>query len=183
MERLAEDLQKEFPGTAGLSSLNPWRMRAFYSAYRNQLEILSQAVTESSAQKLSQAVTESAIAPPEPMASLPWGHNIVLLHKLESNTGRFWYAHKAIEHGWSRAVLTHHIETQWHKREGKAVTNFQRTLAPPRSDLAGEVQRTAPTSAVPSTRPSRASSIAIPAALSVRANTLRFTTTGDEYSH
>ena len=70
------------------------------------------------------------------MASLPWGHSIVLLHKLESNTGRFWYAHKAIEHGWSRAVLTHHIETQWHKREGKAVTNFQRTLAPPRSDLA-----------------------------------------------
>jgi predicted nuclease of restriction endonuclease-like (RecB) superfamily len=38
------------------------------------------------------------------------------------------YAHKAIEHGWSRAVLTHHIETQLHKREGKAVTNFQRTL-------------------------------------------------------
>jgi hypothetical protein len=29
------------------------------------------------------------------------------------------YAHKVIEHGWSRAVLTHHIETQLHKREGK----------------------------------------------------------------
>jgi len=136
VERLAEDLQKEFPGTAGLSSLNLWRMRAFYTAYRNQITILSQAVTESSPQKLSQAATESAIAPPEPMASLPWGHNLVLLHKLESNVGRIWYAHKAIEHGWSRAVLTHHIETQLHKREGKAVTNFQRTLPPPQSDLA-----------------------------------------------
>jgi hypothetical protein len=59
VERLAEDLQREFPGTAGLSSLNLWRMRAFYSTYRNQAEILSQAVTESSPQKLSQAVTES----------------------------------------------------------------------------------------------------------------------------
>ena len=136
VERLAGDLQNEFPGMAGLSSLNLWRMRAFYSAYRNQVEILSQAVTESSPKKLSRAVTESVIAPPEPMASLPWGHNIVLLHKLESNAGRFWYAHKAIEHGWSRAVLTHHIETQLHKREGKAVTNFQRTLPPPQSDLA-----------------------------------------------
>ena len=136
VERLAEDLQKEFPGTAGLSSLNLWRMRAFYTAYRNQITILSQAVTESSPQKLSQAATESAIAPPEPMASLPWGHNLVLLHKLESNVGRIWYAHKAIEHGWSRAVLTHHIETQLHKREGKAVTNFQHTLPPPQSDLA-----------------------------------------------
>ena len=136
VERLAEDLQKEFPGTAGMSSLNLWRMRAFYSAYRNQAGILSQAATESSPQKLSQPVTESAIVPPEPMASLPWGHNILLLHKLESNAGRFWYARKAIEHGWSRAVLTHHIETQLHKREGKAVTNFQRTLPPPQSDLA-----------------------------------------------
>ena len=136
VERLAEDLQKEFPGTAGLSPLNLWRMRAFYSTYWNQVEILSQAVTESSPQKLSQAVTESAIAPPEPMASLPWGHNLVLLHKLKSNADRFWYARKAIEHGWSRAVLTHHIETQLHKREGRAVTNFQRTLPPPQSDLA-----------------------------------------------
>jgi len=124
VERLADDLQKEFPGMAGLSSLNLWRMRAFYSAYRNQVEILSQ------------AVTESASAPPEPMISLPWGHNIVLLHKLESNVARLWYAHKTIEHGWSRAILTHHIETQLHKREGKAVTNFKRTLPSPQSDLA-----------------------------------------------
>jgi hypothetical protein len=33
VERLADDLQKEFPGMAGLSSLNLWRMRAFYSAW------------------------------------------------------------------------------------------------------------------------------------------------------
>ena len=31
---------------------------------------------------------------------------------------------------------THHIETQLHKREGSAVTHFQRTLPPPQSDLA-----------------------------------------------
>ena len=29
VERLAGDLQKEFPGMAGLSSLNLWRMQAF----------------------------------------------------------------------------------------------------------------------------------------------------------
>src|SRR5208282_4536717 len=63
-------------------------------------------------------------------------HNLVLLAKLKTPLIRLWYAHKTIEHGWSRAVLTHHIETQLHKREGKAVTNFQRTLPPPQSDLA-----------------------------------------------
>ena len=59
VERLAGDLHREFPGMAGLSSLNLWRMRAFYTAYRNRSVILSQAVTESPRQKLSQAVTES----------------------------------------------------------------------------------------------------------------------------
>jgi predicted nuclease of restriction endonuclease-like (RecB) superfamily len=136
VERLAVDLQHEFPGMAGLSSLNLWRMRAFYTAYGNKVGILSQAVTESAPPKLSQLVTESAIVPPEPMASLPWGHNLVLLHKLESNAGRYWYGHKSIEHGWSRAILAHHIDTQLHKREGKAVTNFRRTLPPLQSDLA-----------------------------------------------
>jgi predicted nuclease of restriction endonuclease-like (RecB) superfamily len=37
---------------------------------------------------------------------------LVLLAKLKTPLIRLWYAHKVIEHGWSRAVLTHHIETQ-----------------------------------------------------------------------
>ena len=70
------------------------------------------------------------------MAEIPWGHNVWLLEKISNPILRLWYAHKTIEHGWSRAVLTHHIETELHKREGKAVTNFKRTLPPPQSDLA-----------------------------------------------
>jgi predicted nuclease of restriction endonuclease-like (RecB) superfamily len=125
VERLAVDLQKEFPGTAGFSPQNVWFMRSFYLAW------------PAMPQKLSQAVRESATsASPAPISDLPWGHNRLLLTKLETPAIRLWYAHKAIEHGWSRAVLTHHIETQLHKREGKAVTNFQRTLPPTQSDLA-----------------------------------------------
>jgi predicted nuclease of restriction endonuclease-like (RecB) superfamily len=73
------------------------------------------------------------------MASLPWGHNIVLLHKLRSTTERLWYAREAIEHGWSRAVLVHWIESDLYSRQGKAVTNFPATLPPVQSDLAAEV--------------------------------------------
>ena len=125
VERLAEDLQKEFPGTAGFSPQNVWFMRSFYLAW------------PAIPQKLSQVVRESATsAPPAPISELPWGHNRLLLTKLDTPAIRLWYAHKVIEHGWSRAVLTHHIETQLHKREGKAVTNFQRTLPSPQSDLA-----------------------------------------------
>ena len=33
VERLAADLQRAFPGVAGFSPLNVWRMRAFYAAH------------------------------------------------------------------------------------------------------------------------------------------------------
>jgi predicted nuclease of restriction endonuclease-like (RecB) superfamily len=155
VERLAKDLQKSFPEMEGLSALNLWRMRSFYLVWSEGLllppaqktlpaEILSQAVTElpatpakkSALQKLSQPVTESPAAPPEPIASLPWGHNVVLLHKLDDVAARLWYARKAVEHGWSRAMLTHHIATRLHRREDKAITNFRSTLPPLFSDLA-----------------------------------------------
>ena len=43
VERLAEDLQKEFPGTAGFSPQNVWRMRAFISLGPSEAQKLSTA--------------------------------------------------------------------------------------------------------------------------------------------
>jgi predicted nuclease of restriction endonuclease-like (RecB) superfamily len=153
--QLAADLQREFPGVGGFSPINVWRMRAFYTTYSDSTGILSQAVTESSpgpnlsrlaietAGKIAQLepIVQAPLAhllpqPPEPFASLPWGHNLLLLHKLEKPADRLWYAAKAVEHGWSRNVLALQIETGLHRRQGKAVTNFQTTLPPAQSDLA-----------------------------------------------
>lgn len=153
VERLASDLQQEFPGLAGFSPLNVWRMRAFYAAYTQGSEILSRAVTESAvAPNMSQPATESAgrieqlepkpiAGPPEPFASLPWGHNLMLLHKLEDRASRIWYAAKAVEHGWSRNVLALQIEAGLHRPQGKAITNFQTTLPPAQSDLAQSITK------------------------------------------
>ena len=77
--------------------------------------------------------------PPESLALLPWSANIILLEKLKDPATRLWYARKALEHGWSRAVLTVQIESQLHERSGKAITNFERTLPPTQSDMAREV--------------------------------------------
>ena len=77
--------------------------------------------------------------PPPPLTSLPWSTNIVLLEKIKNPTNRLWYARKAIEHGWSRTVLTLQIESRLHQRSGKAITNFDQTLPPAQSDLAREV--------------------------------------------
>jgi len=72
----------------------------------------------------------------ELLASLPWGHNIVLMQKVKQLNTRLWYARAALDYGWSRAVLTHQIETQLHRRKGRAITNFAAALPAPQSDLA-----------------------------------------------
>lgn len=163
--RLAADLQAEFPELKGFSRPNLLFMRAFAAAW-SETPIVLQPVRQLAGSKLSQPITESETAtaeivqqpvgqiagailqqvvaefpaiPPEPMASLPWGHNLVLLTKLKQPAERLWYAHAALRHGWSRAVLTVQIETKAQRRMGKAQTNFAQTLPPPQSDLAQQV--------------------------------------------
>jgi predicted nuclease of restriction endonuclease-like (RecB) superfamily len=77
----------------------------------------------------------------EVLAQITWYHNLTLLEKLNEEKDRIWYAKKTIEHGWSRNVLLHQIESGLHKRAGAATTNFQHTLPPPQSDLAQQMTR------------------------------------------
>ena len=114
--RLAEDLATAFPGIEGFSSRNLYRMRAFHLAYPDEALFVTQ-----------------------PVSQIPWGHNIALLQKLKDQTERLWYAAHTMEHGWSRAILVHQIETGLYRRSGQALTNFTRTLPPPQSDLAQQI--------------------------------------------
>ncbi len=144
IERLAADIQQEFPGIEGFSPLNLWRMRAFYSAYGQVAAILSQVATELSAAPppagstpiLAQAAPE--LPPPETLA-IPWFHNVILIQKVKDPALRLWYARQAAEHGWSRSILALQIQSKLHLRQGKAVTNFKQTLPAPQSDLAQQL--------------------------------------------
>ena len=115
VDRLARDLQTEFPGVEGFSPRNLRYMRSLAEAWPEP-EILQQLI-----------------------ARLPWGHNIRVLDKVKDRTQREWYLRAALEYGWSQNVLSLQIDTGLHEREGKALTNFQRTLPPPGSDLAQQV--------------------------------------------
>lgn len=110
--QLAKDLLTAFPDMKGFSRSNLMYMRAFYEAWPE----------ESIVQQL--------------VGQLPWGQNLMLLTKLKTIEERQWYAAKAIEHGWSRNVMWHHISTQLQQRTGKAVTNFGERLPAPDSELA-----------------------------------------------
>jgi predicted nuclease of restriction endonuclease-like (RecB) superfamily len=73
--------------------------------------------------------------------AVPWAHHVILLEKVKDLATRVWYMGKAIEAGWSRAVLTAQIDGRLHERQGQAVTNFARTLPAPGSDLANQLLR------------------------------------------
>lgn len=152
MERLACDLAAEFPGVSGLSRANLFRMRSLYLSYSQGLTIVAQAVRQlertteqkvkrhKQIRKVAQPVRQLPFAQiPDEIASIPWGHNIVLLEKLDDTPTRLWYARQTALHGWSRSVLVMQIETEAHKRQGQAITNFDRTLPPPQSDLARQL--------------------------------------------
>jgi len=115
IDQLAKDLGQSFPQMKGLSPRNLKYMRA-----------------------LAEAWPDEAIVQ-EPLARLTWFHNLTLLEKLKTEDERLWYARAAIENGWSRNVLVIQIEAGLYRRQGKAVTNFQRTLPAPQSDLAQQL--------------------------------------------
>jgi predicted nuclease of restriction endonuclease-like (RecB) superfamily len=73
------------------------------------------------------------------VAQLPWGHNVRLLDALKVPEHRAWYARQAIEHGWSRNVLEHQIDSNLFARQGSALTNFSRTLPAEQSELAQQI--------------------------------------------
>ncbi len=114
IERLAADLRREFPDMRGLSLRNLRYMRAFARAW---------------AAEDPSAIVQQAVA------QLPWGHNLVLLNKLDDPAGRLWYAAKAAGNGWSRKVLEAQIATDLRGRQGGALTTFEHALPPPDSEL------------------------------------------------
>ena len=117
IDRLAKDLKREFPDMKGFSRTNLLYMRAFASAYPDE------AIVQRSA------------------GQIPWRHNQILLDKLKSLDERLWYAQKSLENGWSRDILVMQIETRLYERQGGAITNFERTLPKPDSDLTRQILR------------------------------------------
>ncbi len=115
IQRLSTDLHRAFPEMKGFSRTNLLYMRAFAEAYPDE------------------AIVQQVAG------QIPWFHNCILLDKVKSNEARLWYARAVVEHGWSRNVLTHQIETNLYARQGKAITNFERTLPAPQSDLAQQM--------------------------------------------
>ena len=93
VERLSIDLKTEFP-EMGLSPRNLWNMKRFFERYKD------------ASSKLIQAV-----------AVLPWGHNLLLLDKLQDNDEALFYTDKVTNLGWSRDILLNYLKANAYDAE------------------------------------------------------------------
>ncbi|MCF6290815.1 MAG: PDDEXK nuclease domain-containing protein [Desulfobacterales bacterium] len=110
VDRLAVDLNKEFPALEGFSASNLWRMRQLYAAFI-------------APKFLAQAVRELA-------AMVPWGQHVVMLPKMKDPAEYLYYLHATARFGWTRKVLLNQIKAGAYERslaEGKT-HNFPAAL-------------------------------------------------------
>lgn len=106
VERLAADLQAEFPGVGGFSASNLWRMKGFFEVYADS-------------EKLAPLVRE-----------ISWSHNLVILERCADPLEREFYIRMTKKFGWTKNVLIHQVENQSYEKTLLGQTNFDRTVTP-----------------------------------------------------
>jgi predicted nuclease of restriction endonuclease-like (RecB) superfamily len=116
IDTLARDIKAEFPSARGYSVRNLKYMRKFAALFPDYPKV--------------------QVA----LAQLTWYHHIALMDKTANTAPYIWYSEKVVEHGWSRNILVHQIESKLFERQAIAekATNFERLLPSPQSELAQE---------------------------------------------
>ena len=119
IDNLAADIRLAFPKSKGYSVRNLKYMAKFAETYP-QREFVQQVV-----------------------AQIPWGHNIVILDKVNNLEERKWYIKNSAQNGWSRNVLVHQIESSLYQRQvlAEKVSNFENRLPSPQSELAAQTMK------------------------------------------
>ena len=115
IDDFANDLRKSFPDIKGFSRRNVYAMRQWYLFYSVHFKFVPQAV-----------------------AQIPWGHNRLIITKIKDLTKAIFYTQATIENSWSRDELEIQIDKLYFERKGSSITNFNRTLPVPQSNLAQE---------------------------------------------
>ena len=148
VEQLAKDLRAEFPEMKGFSRSNLFYVRKFYQFYSsssvqqvvglNEIQPDFISVRQPVALEENDSV-QQGVGLNNMLASVPWGHNVVIINKLKDAKEALFYLQQTIENNWSRSILVLQIEQDLYRRQGKATTNFQKTLPEKQALLAEQI--------------------------------------------
>ena len=125
-KNLSRDLKEAKPLATCFSPKNLLYMKNFYCMYLPYTEI---------GQQVADQVEKDIF-------STPWGHHMLLIDKFLTEPQKaLFYIHQTVVNGWSRNILHNYIDSSLYERQGKALSNFTRTLPEVGSDLAQEITR------------------------------------------
>ena len=149
IKNLSIDLQSRNPDSKGLSRTNIYYAKKFYLLYSSYLRIVPQVVGQLGEEQQPQAVAHTSDVVPqavgqlkEMLFSIPWGHHRFLIDRYGTEPAKaLFFVRQTVEHGWSRSMLLNAINTDMYERQGKALTNFKKTLPDTNSDLAQELTK------------------------------------------
>lgn len=145
---LSRDLKKLMPKATGLSESSIRYAKRFYNLYNEVFGNLQQvaedfnynteAVVEDSNSNLQQLAEKLQL----PIFNIPWGHHMLLIDRFSDAPQKaLFFVNQIMANGWSRDILRNFIDTDLYERQGKALTNFKRTLPEITSDLAQELTK------------------------------------------
>ena len=137
IDALSADLRKELPDAKGFSRTNIFYMTKFYRLYAE--ETIPQVEGQFEITEIIPQVGGQIV---EGIFDIPWGHHKLIMDKCKDDRDRaIFFVNKTIENNWSRAVLQNFLDTNLYERQGKAISNFEKTLPAPQSDLAQEMTK------------------------------------------
>ncbi len=125
LKQLSQDLSAEFPKMNGFSVRNLQLICKWYNFYNQELINTKQVVSHLQ----------------EIFFSIPWGHHILIMQRCKNIDKALFYIQQTMENNWSRNILDWQIDSDLYERQGKAISNFSRTLPTPQSDLAQQITK------------------------------------------
>ena len=147
LKNLSRDLKEINPGATCFSQINLLYMKNFYLLYQPYTETvpqLGEQFTQQIAEHFNGVVITQQVAEQikQELFSVPWGHHMLLIDKCKSNPKKaLFFIHQTATNSWSRNMLLNFLDTDLYERQGKALTNFCRTLPEETSDLAQELTK------------------------------------------
>ena len=159
IDNVVIDLKQEIPNISGISRRNVYYCKQMYLLYNQYVGIVPQVVAQLNEkntipasgigkslgnvpQVVAQIPNEIATRISNDIFSVPWGHHRFIIDKVKGDAEKaLFFIRQTVENGWSRNVLLNFLDTDLYERQGKALTNFSRTLPDETSDLAQELTK------------------------------------------
>ncbi|MBO7652342.1 MAG: DUF1016 family protein [Bacteroidales bacterium] len=151
VKQFALDMRQAFPNETGFSDTNVKYMKRWYSFYYENITKSQQVAGQirgsqkrhqlgdqmESAEKSHQLGDQLEM--PEIFGRIPWRHHVEIFTKSQSIEEAIFYINKVAEEGWSRNWLEDQMAAKRYLSQGAAITNFDKTLPAPQSELAKEM--------------------------------------------